>query len=74
MTFERSIALGLAISLFGLSLAEAAELPSQMKKARPPEAVKHCNVAGLPGVLAVNGVCVRISGYISAGVNARQLK
>ena len=74
MIFKRSIARGLAVALFGMSLAAAAELPSQMKKARPPEAVKHCNVAGVTGVLAADGVCVKISGYVSAGVSGRQLK
>jgi hypothetical protein len=50
----------------------AAELPSQNnKKAKPPEAVKHCNVAGSPGVLATDGVCVKLSGYISADFGAR---
>jgi hypothetical protein len=74
MTFERSLSHVLAISLFGLSLADAAELPSQTKKAKPPEPVKQCNIAGFPGVLAANGICVRMSGYISAGVGAWQVK
>ena len=53
----------------------AAELPSQNnKRTKPPEALKHCNVAGYPGVQAANGVCVRLSGYISAGFNAGQIK
>ena len=52
----------------------AAELPSQNKKPKPAEAVKHCDVAGSPGILAANGVCVRLSGYISAGFSAGHLK
>jgi len=52
----------------------AAELPSQNKKPKPPESAEHCNVAGSPGVLAANGVCVKLSGYISAGFTAGRLK
>ncbi len=51
----------------------AAELPSQNKKTKPAEAVRRCDIAGSPGVLA-NGVCVRISGYVSAGFSAGRLK
>ena len=60
-----------------LSLAApafAAELPAQVKKSKPPEGVRKCNVAGSPGVLAANGVCVKMSGYISAGFSAGQIK
>ena len=49
----------------------AAELPSQNKKPKPAEALKHCDVAGSPGVMAANGVCVRLSGYVSAGIQRR---
>jgi hypothetical protein len=50
----------------------AAELPSQNnKKTKPPVAEKHCNVAGSSGVLAANGVCVKLSGYISADFGGR---
>jgi hypothetical protein len=52
----------------------AAELPSQNKKPKPPEAVKHCDIAGSPGVLAGNGVCVKLSGYISGQFSAGKLK
>ena len=57
------------------SAAGAAELPTQAaKKAKPPEAVKHCNIAGFAGVLGPSGICVRTSGYISAGVGIGQTK
>jgi hypothetical protein len=64
------------LTLLALPAAlSAAELPSQNnKKTKPPEAVKHCNVAGSPGVLAANGVCVKLSGYISADFGAGRLK
>ena len=55
----------LAVLAFPASLS-AAELPSQMKKPKPPEAAKHCDVAGSPGVLAANGICVK-SAAISRG-------
>ena len=63
----------LAILAFPAALP-AAELPSQNKKPRPAEALKHCDVAGSPGVLAANGLCVKLSGYISAGFTAGRLK
>ena len=50
--------------------ARAAELPSQYnqhKKSKPPEAAKHCNVGGSAGVMAANGVCVKLSGFVSTG-------
>ena len=64
---------GLAIGAILTALAcagatGAAELPQAPKKAKPPEAVRHCNVAGFAGVLGPSGICVRTSGYISAGV------
>ncbi len=55
----------------------AAELPSQAKKPKPPEtarAVETCNIGGVVGVVAANGVCVRLSGYISVGVAAGTVK
>jgi len=64
---KRSLALAV-LAIFALPAAlSAAELPSQMKKPKAAEAVRHCNVAGSPGMLAANGVCVKISGYVSAG-------
>jgi hypothetical protein len=64
-----------ACAILTAALASAAELPSQNnKKQKPPETAKPCNVAGSPGVLAANGVCVRLSGYISAGFGGGQIK
>ncbi len=59
------IAFVIMLALMGATAA--AELPAQNKKAKPPDPAKHCNVAGSPGILGPNGVCVRMSGYISAG-------
>jgi hypothetical protein len=74
MALDRSIRFVILAVLALPTALPAAELPSQNKKSKPPEAVKHCNIAGSPGVLAANGVCVRLSGYISAGFGAGQLK
>ncbi len=52
----------------------AAELPARYGKAKPPDGLKHCNIGGVAGVWAANGVCVRISGYISAGFAAGHIK
>jgi hypothetical protein len=72
---NRSIVCGFLAALMLAGSVAAAELPSRNnKKAKPPEALKHCNIAGFPGVQAANGICVRLSGYISAGFNAGQIK
>ena len=74
MALNRSITFAILAVLALPTALPAAELPSQNKKAKPPEAVKHCNIAGSPGILAANGVCVRLSGYISTEFGAGQLK
>ncbi len=74
MAIVRSIGFAVLAVLALPTALTAAELPSQNKKPKPPQAAKHCNIAGSPGVLAANGVCVRLSGYVSAGFNAGQLK
>jgi hypothetical protein len=74
MTIDRWISFAVAAALAGATAAGAAELPAQSKKPKRAESVQHCDVAGSPGVLAANGICVRISGSISARVSARQLK
>ena len=45
----------------------AAELPSQAKKATAKEipAARKCNIGGIAGVIAANGVCVRMSGSVA---------
>ena len=73
MRAERTFALAILAVLALPSALAAAELPSQNKKARA-EAVRHCDIGGSPGVLAANGVCVRVSGYVSAGFGAGRLK
>jgi len=77
MTVERCFAFALAVALLGAIAGQAAELPAQnaqSKKPKQAEPVRHCDIAGSPGILAANGVCVRMSGYISSGVSAGQLK
>jgi hypothetical protein len=72
MTVERCFAFALAVALLGAIAGQAAELPAQnaqSKKPKQAEAVRHCDIAGSPGILATNGVCVRMSGYFSTGVS-----
>jgi hypothetical protein len=77
MTVERRFAFALVAALLGAITGQAAELPAQnaqSKKPKQAEPVRRCDIAGSPGILAANGVCVRMSGYISSGVSAGQLK
>jgi hypothetical protein len=60
--------------LAAATAASAAELPTQAKKAKPAETLKHCNVGGSPGVLAANGMCVKVSGYVSVEFGAERLR
>ena len=67
-SFRMAVAAALALAAF--PAVHAAELPSRAKPAKPAEgaqAQKKCNIAGVPGVLAANGVCVKLSGSITAG-------
>jgi hypothetical protein len=71
---NRTIVCGFVAALVLTMPGFAAELPTQTKKPKPADAMKHCNIAGSVGVLAANGVCVKLSGYVSAGFNAGQVK
>jgi hypothetical protein len=77
MIVQQRVAFTLAAALLGAALGQAAELPSQRGQSDKPkkaEPAKACNVAGSPGVLAANGVCVRLSGYVSSRFGGGQLK
>jgi len=77
MMIQWRIAFALTGAVVAAVAGQAAELPSQHGQANKPkkaEAGKSCNVAGFPGVLAANGVCVRFSGYVSSQFSAGQLK
>jgi hypothetical protein len=74
MIVERWLACGLVVAVFGATAAQAAELPAQSKKPTKAEPAKTCDVAGNPGVLAANGVCVRFSGYVSSQFSGAQLR
>jgi hypothetical protein len=66
-----------AAALLGAITVQAAELPSQRgqtHKSKRTEAARTCNIAGNPGVLMENGVCVRLSGYMSSQFSAGQLR
>ena len=73
MIVERWFAFALTAAVFGVTAGRAAELPAQNKKPIKPEPARTCDVAGNPGVLAANGVCVRFSGYVSSQFSAGQL-
>ncbi|MBV9287809.1 MAG: hypothetical protein JO288_08295 [Hyphomicrobiales bacterium] len=73
MAFPQIMSLLGLVTLMLTTCAAAAELPRQVKKANP-EALKHCDIGGVPGVLAANGVCVKLSGYISTQLEAGRLK
>ena len=70
MALNRSIVWGFLAAMTLANASAAAELPTQEKKPKAPQAAKHCNIAGSPGIEAANGICVRLSGYISGGFNA----
>jgi hypothetical protein len=63
----RGVLLGVAAAVAILAAARAAELPT-IKHARP-EHYKTCTVGGMTGVLIPgSGLCVKVSGYVSGGV------
>jgi hypothetical protein len=76
MTIQRWVAFGLAGAVVAATTGQAAELPSQRHADKPKqaEAARKCNVAGSPGVQAGDGVCIRLSGYVSSQFSAGQLK
>jgi len=77
MFVRRSVAFALIAALLGAAAGGAAELPSQRGQTHKPkraEPARTCNIAGNPGVLAADGVCVRLSGYVSSQFTAGELK
>jgi hypothetical protein len=77
MIIRRWVAFALAGAVLTAVAGQAAELPSQRgrtDKSKKTEYVTPCNVAGSPGVLASDGVCVRFSGYVSSQFGGGQLK
>ena len=76
MIVQRWVAFTLAAAFLGAA-AQAAELPSQRgqtTKSKKTQYVTPCNVAGSPGVMAADGVCVRFSGHVSSRFGGSQLK
>jgi len=73
MIVERWFACALAAAILGATAGQAAELPAQSKKPTKAEPAKKCDIAGNPGMLAANGVCVRFSGYVSSQFSGGQL-
>jgi hypothetical protein len=54
--------------------AHAAELPSRAAKPKADDKARACEIAGERGIALPNGGCVKISGYVSAGVAAGNTK
>ena len=73
MIVQRWFACALAAAVLGATAGQAAELPAQNKKPTKVEPARKCDIAGNPGVVAANGVCVRFSGYVSSQFSAGQL-
>jgi hypothetical protein len=71
---ERWLVCALAAALLGATAGQAAELPAQNKKPTKAEHAQACDIAGKPGVLAANGVCVRFSGYVSSQFSGGNLR
>ena len=73
MSKRWSIVAAIATVLALAGAAHGAELPAQKgadkTKSGTAEPLKKCNIGGIAGVLGPNGVCVRLSGYISSGFN-----
>ncbi len=64
--------LAAAAVLVAAAGARAAELPNM--KAPPPPRARPCNIGGMVGVLAAGGVCVKIGGYVTGGVQMGNVK
>jgi hypothetical protein len=74
MVVQGWFACALAAAVLGVTMGQAAELPAQNKKPTKAEPARTCDIAGNPGVLAANGVCVRFSGYISSQFSGGNLR
>jgi len=74
MIVKRWLACGLSAALLVATAGQAAELPAQNKKPTKAEPARTCDIAGNPGVLAANGVCVRFSGYVSSQFSGGNLR
>jgi hypothetical protein len=74
MIAKQLLACALSAAFLAATAGEAAELPAENKKPTKAEpTAQTCDIGGKPGVLAANGVCVRLSGYISSQFSAGQL-
>jgi len=73
MTLMKSILLGSAAGIVAVASAQAADLPT--RKAAPAEYVRICNVGGMAGfVIPGSDTCLKIGGYVTAQVEAGNLK
>jgi hypothetical protein len=73
MTLMKSILLGSAAGIVAVASAQAADLPT--RKAAPAEYVRICNVGGMAGfIIPGSDTCLKISGYVTAQVEAGNLQ
>jgi hypothetical protein len=70
---SRGPKLGVVLAITTTSMvAAAAELPTM--RSAPPQHAQICHVGGMTGVIAAGGLCVKVSGSVTAGVEAASLK
>jgi hypothetical protein len=67
----RRAALAALLLANNAAMAVSAELPTM--HAAPAKRAQTCHVGGMEGVLTAGGICVKISGSITAGVAAGNL-
>src|SRR5271169_3431006 len=73
MYFAKGALLGSVAGVSAMASALAADLPT--KRAAPAEYAKICNVGGMAGfILPGSDTCFKISGYVTAQVEAGNLK
>jgi hypothetical protein len=63
--------LALTITMTSI-VAAAAELPTT--RSAPPKRAQICHVGGMTGVIAAGGLCIKVSGSVTAGVDVGNLK
>ncbi len=64
----KGVALSLLAGMTFASAVAAAELPTL--RSEPAKQARRCRVGGMEGYYVAGGVCLKVSGYVSAGVEA----
>ena len=75
MRFSRFPLVGGLLCLAAVAAAQSAELPSRTAKpAKSDDKAQSCEIDGHKGIAISGGACMRISGYVSVGVTAGNVK